>query len=92
MFTHTRLLYLLSTPKSPNSSCGSCLTPDVYIMFIQGSSLFLLFLFLRKIFSAYFGYQKGIERGLLSRARTFSVRMEPAMLAVGEGDSYRFLR
>ena len=64
-------------------------------MFMQGSSLFLFFLFLRsifeKIFSAYFRYQKGTGRGLLSRARTFSGRTVPEMLAVGEEGIYRFL-
>lgn len=92
MFTHSRVCCLQSTSKSPDGSCGSHLTPDVYIMFMQGSSLFLFFLFLRrsfeKICSAYFGYQKGIERGFVSRVQTFSGRQDGTWNACGRRREY----
>lgn len=63
----------------------------IHYVYARQQSIPVLSIF-EKICSAYFGYQKGIEWGLLSRARTFSGRMVPEMLAVGEGGIYRFLR
>lgn len=57
-------------------------------MFMQGSSLSPILSIFEKIFSAYFGYQKGVERGVVSRAWTLSGRTVPEMLTVGEGGIY----